>query len=188
MTSPATLSDRGRAGASSAQIAVALALVYVVWGSTYLAMRIAIGGFPPLLMAALRFLAAGSVLFIGLRLRGVARPTLAQWMRSALVGVLMLTFGNGGVAIAEQWVASGLAAVMIASVPLWAALFNGFFERWPTRLEVLGLAVGTAGVLLLNLSAETFAANRSAPRCCSVPREVGRWAPFGAGRWTCLRG
>jgi drug/metabolite transporter (DMT)-like permease len=107
-----------------------------------------------MLMAALRFLAAGSALFAVLRLRGVPGPTVSQWMRCTLLGVLMLTLGNGGVAIAEQWVASGLAAVMIASVPLWAALFNGFFDRWPTRLEALGLAVGTAGVLLLNLGGD----------------------------------
>ncbi len=146
--------DRSRTGASRARIVLALALVYVVWGSTYLAMRIAIGGFPPLLMASMRFLAAGVPLFLVLRLRGVSGPTPSQWMRCALVGVLMLTFGNGGVAVAEQWVASGLAAVMIASVPLWAALFNGFFDRWPTRLELLGLVIGTAGVLLLNLGGD----------------------------------
>lgn len=146
--------DRSRAGASRARIVLALALVYVVWGSTYLAMRIALGGFPPLLMGALRFLAAGGALFLALRLRGVKGPTTSQWLRCVFLGVLMLTFGNGGVAIAEQWVASGLAAVMIASVPLWAALFNGFFDRWPTRLELLGLAIGTTGVLLLNLGGD----------------------------------
>jgi len=149
------VTDRNQqAGASRARIVVALALVYVVWGSTYLAMRIAMGGFPPLLMAALRFLTAGAALFVALRLRGVSGPTVSQWLRCILLGVLMLTFGNGGVAIAEQWVASGLAAVMIASVPLWAALFNGFFDRWPTRMELLGLAIGTAGVLLLNLGGD----------------------------------
>ena len=83
-------------------------------------------------MAGLRFIAGGVALYLALRLRGIAAPTPSQWLRGSLVGVLMLTFGNGGVAIAEQWVASGLAAVMIASVPLWAALFNGFFDRWPT--------------------------------------------------------
>jgi drug/metabolite transporter (DMT)-like permease len=133
---------------------VALCLVYVVWGSTYLAMRIALGGLPPLLMAGLRFAVAGSALYIALRLRGVPGPTAGQWRRSALVGVLMLTFGNGGVATAEQWVASGLAAVMIASVPLWAALFNGFFDRWPTGRELLGLAVGTTGVVILNFGGD----------------------------------
>src|SRR5262249_4773080 len=117
-------------------------------------MRIALVGFPPLLMAGLRFVAAGAALFIALRLRGVARPTASQWIRCAAVGVLMLTLGNGGVAIAEQWVASGLAAIMIASVPLWAALWNGFFDRWPTRFEALGLAVGTVGVGVLNLGGD----------------------------------
>ncbi len=151
---PVAFQAQPRTGASRARVAIALALVYLVWGSTYLAMRIALAGFPPLLMAGLRFLAAGAALFIGLRLRGIARPTPSQWARSAIVGVLLLTLGNGGVAIAEQWVASGLAAIMIASVPLWAALFNGFFDRWPTRGEALGLAVGTAGVFLLNLGGD----------------------------------
>jgi drug/metabolite transporter (DMT)-like permease len=151
---PATSSAATGARASRARVVVALALVYVVWGSTYLAMRIALGGFPPLLMAALRFIAAGGALLVALRLRGTPVPTPGQWARCTLVGLLMLTLGNGGVAVAEQWVASGLAAVMIASVPLWAALFNGFFDRWPTGREVLGLAVGTAGVLLLNLGGD----------------------------------
>jgi len=153
-STPAISAESPRAGASPARIAVALTLVYVVWGSTYLAMRIALEGFPPLLMAASRFATAGTALFVGLRLRGVPSPTRAQWMRSGLIGVLMLTLGNGGVAIAEQWVASGLAAVVVASVPLWAAVFNGFFERWPTGRELLGLAVGTAGVLLLNVGGD----------------------------------
>ena len=148
-STPTISVESPRAGASPARVVVALTLVYVVWGSTYLAMRIALEGFPPLLMAASRFATAGAALFVGLRLRGVPSPTRAQWMRSGLIGVLMLTFGNGGVAIAEQWVSSGLAAVVVASVPLWAAVFNGFFERWPGGRELLGLAVGTAGVLLL---------------------------------------
>src|ERR1700694_3382826 len=151
---PATSAGRPPVGTSRASIALALVLVYVVWGSTYLAMRVALGGFPPLLMAGLRFIAGGVALYFALRLRGITSPTPLQWLRGSLVGVLMLTFGNGGVAIAEQWVASGLAAVMIASVPLWAALFNGFFDRWPTGRELLGIAVGTAGVLLLNLGGD----------------------------------
>ncbi|HYR55911.1 MAG TPA: drug/metabolite exporter YedA [Myxococcaceae bacterium] len=154
MISPAPSSGRERRGPSQIRVVIALSLVYLVWGSTYLAMRIALGGFPPLLMAGLRFTAAGGALFVALRLRGVAAPSLSQWARSAVVGILMLTLGNGGVAIAEQWVASGLAAVVVASVPLWAALFNGFFDRWPSRLETLGLAVGTGGVLLLNLGGD----------------------------------
>jgi len=153
-SAPEVLAVQPRTGAIGARVVLALALVYLVWGSTYLAMRIALVGFPPLLMAGLRFVSAGAALFIGLRLKGVARPTASQWIRCAAVGVLMLTLGNGGVAIAEQWVASGLAAIMIASVPLWAALWNGFFDRWPTRLEALGLAVGSVGVAFLNLGGD----------------------------------
>lgn len=139
------------AGPSRARIALALGLLYVVWGSTYLAMRIALGGFPPLLMAGTRFLCAGTVLYGVMRLRGAPNPTLRQWAGSAAVGVLLLGLGNGGVAVAEQWVASGLAAVVISSVPLWTALFAGLFGKWPTRREALGLGIGAVGVLLLNL-------------------------------------
>jgi drug/metabolite transporter (DMT)-like permease len=136
------------------KVALALAVLYIVWGSTYGAMRIALGGFPPLLMAGVRFTTAGAALYGALRLRGAPPPTPRQWAHSLLVGVLLLAFGNGGVAAAEQWVASGLAAVVIASVPLWSALFAGLFGAWPTRREGIGLGIGAAGVLLLNLGGD----------------------------------
>src|SRR3546814_635229 len=98
------------APASALAVAVALAVLYVVWGSTYLGIRFALeGGWPPLLMAGIRFLAAGSVLFTVLRLRGVPMPTRRQWRNSAFMGALMLGLGNGMVCIAEQSVSSGLA-------------------------------------------------------------------------------
>lgn len=132
-------------------VVVALLAVYLVWGSTYLAIRVALEGFPPFMMAGVRFLVAGGVLFVVLWLRGAPTPQPRQWGAAALVGGLLLLGGNGGVVVAEQWVASGLAALGVATVALWSALFAGLWGQWPRRLEWLGLAVGFAGVGLLNL-------------------------------------
>lgn len=162
MTSTESISRDNAERRRSLAIALSLAAVYLVWGSTYYAMRVALGGFPPLLMGGVRFTLAGMLLYAALRARGAAPPTRGQWARSALVGVMLLAFGNGGVAMAEQWVASGLAAVMIASVPLWAALFGGLFGRWPTRRELVGLAIGAGGVLVLNLGGGLSASPRGA--------------------------
>ncbi|AEB10885.1 drug/metabolite exporter YedA [Marinithermus hydrothermalis] len=133
---------------------LALAAVYVIWGSTYLGIKFAIQGFPPLMMAGLRFTLAGSLLYAFLRVRGVRPPTRREWEASAVVGGLLLVGGNGNVTVAEQWVASGLAALMVATVPLWAAVFAGLWGQWPTRLEWLGLALGFVGVALLNLEGD----------------------------------
>ena len=138
-------------------IIVALFSLYIIWGSTYFGMRIALHDFPPFIMAGLRFVIAGVLLYSFLRLRGVPHPTRTQWAGAAIVGLLLLGGGNGGVAFAEQWVASGLAAVAIAAVPLWTALLFGLMGRWPTRLEWLGLALGFVGVLLLNLENNVWA-------------------------------
>ena len=132
-------------------VLLSLFSLYIIWGGTYLAMRIGLNGFPPFLLASARFLIAGSILYTVLRLRGAASPTRAQWIGSAIIGILLLAGGNGGVVFSEQWVASGLAAVGIAAVPLWTALFAGLWGRWPTGIEWLGLGVGFIGVLLLNL-------------------------------------
>ncbi len=134
-----------------AGVVAALAAVYVVWGSTYLAIRIALEGIPPFLMAGVRFLVAGGALFVFLWLRGAPAPSARQWRSAALVGGLLLLGGNGGVVVAEQWVASGLAALAVATVALWSALFAGLWGQWPRRLEWVGLAVGFGGVALLSL-------------------------------------
>ena len=129
----------------------ALLSVYVIWGSTYLGIRIALEGLPPFLMAGSRFVVAGAVLFAVLWLRGAPAPSPRQWGNAALVGGLLLVGGNGGVVVAEQTVASGLAALGVATVALWAALFAGLWGHWPGRLEWSGLVVGFAGVALLNV-------------------------------------
>src|SRR5258707_2848133 len=132
-------------------IILSMVALYFLWGTTYLAMRIGLLGFPPFLMAGIRFLLAGSILYTVLRLRGSAAPSRAQWMASALIGILLLAIGNGGIVFAEQWVSTGLASVGVAAVPLWTALFAGLLGRWPTRLEWLGLGLGFIGVIILNL-------------------------------------
>lgn len=141
-------------------VLIALSLVYVVWGSTYLAIRFALeGGFPPLLMAGIRFLIAGALMYAVLRLRGMAAPTRAQWGYSAVMGVLLLGFGNGLVCIAEQTVSSGLAAVAIASVPLWIGLFSAMRGERPSRIEWIGLLIGFAGVVWLNAGSAAMTAS-----------------------------
>lgn len=132
-------------------IAVALAAVYLIWGSTYLGIRFALeGGYPPLLMAGGRFLLAGGMMFAVLRFRGEAAPSRAQWKNLALMGLLMMGIGNGMVTIAEQWVSSGLAAVAIASTPLWMGLFALLRGQRPSGLEWVGIGIGFVGVLWLN--------------------------------------
>lgn len=133
-------------------VVLALAIVYVVWGSTYLAIRFALeGGYPPLLMVSgSRFVIAGVLMYAFLRWRGVAAPTRAQWLRLAFVGALLLGMGNGLVTLAEESVSSGLAAVAVASMPVWMALFGSLRGVRSNRLEWLGIAVGFAGVVWLN--------------------------------------
>lgn len=131
-------------------IPLALFCVYVIWGSTYLAIRFALESWPPFLLGAIRFLVAGVLLYGFLRWRGQAAPTRAQWMNATVTGTLLLGLGNGLVCFAEQTVASGLAAVAVASMPLFAAVFGGMYREWPRRIEWLGLAIGFIGVVLLN--------------------------------------
>ena len=131
-------------------ILLSLFALYIIWGSTYLGMRFALASFPPFLMAGIRFVIAGTLLYTFLRIRGAAAPTRPQIIGSAIIGILLLAGGNGGVSFAEQWVSSGLAAVGIAAVPLWAALFVGLMGRWPKRIEWIGLGLGLVGVLFLN--------------------------------------
>lgn len=135
-------------------VALALTSVYLVWGSTYLAIRVGLEGYPPFLMGSLRFLAASAVLYGVLRWRGQAPPTRAQWKNAAVMGLFMMLLGNGLVNVAEQSVSSGLAAVAVASMPLWAGLFGTLRGQRPGRGEWLGLVVGFAGVAWLTLHGE----------------------------------
>jgi drug/metabolite transporter (DMT)-like permease len=133
------------------RIALAFLSIYTIWGSTYLAIRFAIETFPPFLMAAIRFLIAGGVLYGWMRLRGASRPTRANWKAATIIGGFLLLGGNGGVTNAELVIPSGLAAVLITIVPIWMALLE-LLRRdriVPTPQVVLGLILGFAGVVLL---------------------------------------
>lgn len=138
--------------ASAFAIGLALAAVYLIWGSTYLGIRFALeGGWPALLaVSGGRMLVAGGLLFAVLRLRGVPAPTRAQWRTLAAMGLLLMLLGNGMVVLAEKEVSSGLAAIAIASMPLWMGLFGLMFGQRPRRAEWLGIGIGFLGVLWLN--------------------------------------
>jgi drug/metabolite transporter (DMT)-like permease len=133
---------------------LALLTVYIVWGSTYLAIRFALEAYPPLFFPALRFIFAGGVLIAFTRLRGAALPTPKQWGNAALLAFMLLIVGNGCVVWAEQTVGSGLAATAVATVPLWTALFGMFWGEAPTRMQWAGLVVGFLGIVVLNLRSD----------------------------------
>ena len=134
---------------SPAAVAAALATVYLVWGSTYLAIRVTDRTLPPLLMSSARFLVAGVALYV-FAARGRARPTAREWRAAAIAGALLLLIGNGGVAWAETRLDSGFAALVVALIPLYVALMDrAFFGRRLSRAAVVGLVVGFAGVALL---------------------------------------
>jgi drug/metabolite transporter (DMT)-like permease len=126
-----------------------LAATWVIWGSTYLAIKFALESFPPFYQMGSRFLVAGLVLMMWLRLRGRALPTLAEWGNAAIIGTLLLVSGMGFTAYAEQTVASGLVVAYIAIIPILVTTMNLPFGVKPTRLELVGMLVGVAGVLML---------------------------------------
>ncbi len=130
---------------------IAFAAIYVIWGSTYLAIRFAVETLPPFLMLAARFGVAGLLLYWWLRLRGLPRPPGKEWIGSTAVGGLLLVGGTGAVAWAEQWIPSGLAALIVAIVPMWMVLLDWLRPggQRPTAPVVGGLVMGLAGVVLL---------------------------------------
>ena len=141
-----------------AAVVIALLIVYVVWGSTYFAIALMIETLPPLLSAGVRYGTAGLLVLGGLvahaRLRSAApapeRPTAAHWRSAAIVGVLLLLGGNGGVVLAELRIPSGMAAVLVATVPIWLAVFDAAVtRRRPSRLAIGGLVAGMVGVAVL---------------------------------------
>lgn len=139
-----------RRPASRAEILLAFAAVYVLWGSTYLAIRFGVETIPPFLMAGVRHLTAGTLLFAWLRLSGTPRPEARHWRSAAVIGGLLLLGGNGLVTWAEQRVPSGLAALIVASVPIWMTVLDGIqrHER-PHGVVIAGLAMGLGGIAFL---------------------------------------
>ncbi len=130
-------------------VLTALLTVYVVWGSTYFAIQVALQAFPPFMMIGTRFLVAGAILFAWQKWRGAANPTLSEWRDGGIVGILMLGGGTGLTACAQQYVSSGLTAVFIACSPMILSGLSGLFGDWPKRREWIGILAGFIGAMLL---------------------------------------
>jgi len=137
--------------ASRGTILLAFFALYIVWGSTYLAIRFAIDTIPPFTMAGVRFLIAGTLLYVLLRIRGEPAPSRSHWIGAAVVGALLLGMGNGGVTWAEQRIPSGAAALLVSGTPAWMVLFDWLRPggHRPGRGVGIGLGFGIGGMLLL---------------------------------------
>lgn len=139
-----------RRPASRTELVLAFAAVYVLWGSTYLAIRVGVETIPPFILAGMRHITAGVGLYGWLRLRGTPAPERRHWLPAAVIGTLMLLGGNGLVTWAEQRVSSGIASLIVASVPLWMTVLDGLHRRErPHGIVLLGLAMGLAGIAFL---------------------------------------
>ena len=136
---------------TKAAIIAAFAAIYLIWGSTYLGILFAIKSIPPMLMSGSRYLLAGVIMYAIARMQGAPRSGWGDWRTAAIIGAALLLGGNGGVTLAEQWVPSGLAAVVVATVPIYMVLLGWLMKTAPrpTSLVWLGLAGGFAGVALL---------------------------------------
>lgn len=146
-----TFHSDGRRDPAAVRLVLAFAAIYLIWGSTYLAILIALETMPPFLMAGTRFVTAGLILYAWSRWRGAPRPTPAHWRSTAVIGVALLMGGNGGVVYAEQRVESGIAALLVATVPFWMVLLAWLKPRGqrPSASTIVGVVTGMAGVVLL---------------------------------------
>lgn len=131
-------------------VMIALTCTYFIWGSTYLAIKYAIESFPPFLMVGVRFTIAGALLYVILRVLGHAAPNRQQWVGAAWVGLLLPVLGNGTVSHVQLHVSSSVAALAIATAPIWMAIFSSLWGHKISRREWLGIAIGLVGILLLN--------------------------------------
>ena len=136
---------------STGRLLVAFATIYIIWGTTYLAMRIAVETIPPFTVASTRFLVAGICTMFYLKLTGVPWPSLTHWRSAALIGCLLLVGGNGLVMVAIQKIPSGIAALIVATTPLWMTIFDWLFYQGPrpTGRVIAGLVMGVAGIAML---------------------------------------
>ena len=131
-------------------VALAFIAVCIIWGSTYLAIRFTIETAPPFFTAGTRWVIAGVLLYSVTRLRGASRPSKSHWSSAVIIGGLMLLFGHGAVVWSEQWILSGLTSILVATVPLWVALFEALnYRRRPEAMVLLALIVGFFGVVIL---------------------------------------
>lgn len=136
---------------STLKLILAFAAVYIIWGSTYLGIRIAIETIPPFLMASSRFLIAGTILFLIARIKSKEKLTLIHWRSGFIIGGLLLLGGNGGVVWAEQFVPSGLTALLVSTVPIWIIIMNWVLPNGEkiTLKTVIGVLLGFIGLFLL---------------------------------------
>jgi drug/metabolite transporter (DMT)-like permease len=136
---------------STWMIWVCLFAVYIIWGTTYFAIKVGVADVAPFFLVGTRFVVAGGVLMIAQMLRAKRMPTLIQWRNAALLGFLLLVVGNGGVAVAERSVSSGATVALISVMPLATALWSGLLGQWPRRWEWLAIGLGAlgAGVMLM---------------------------------------
>jgi drug/metabolite transporter (DMT)-like permease len=158
-----------RSTAPRALVVAAFVAVSLIWGSTYLGIRVALVDFPPFMIGALRFLFAGAVLCGYARLRGQKWPTASEWRGAAIVGALFFVVGNGLLNVAERSVSSSLAAVLVATMPLWATVFARLFGEPVARNDWIGLALGLAGVVVMNLGGELRASGMGAALALFAP-------------------
>jgi drug/metabolite transporter (DMT)-like permease len=135
-------------------VAAALAAVYVLWGSTYYAIRVALPAFPPFLLTSVRMLIAGALMLGVLKARGAPWPTRAQWRNLAVLALLLSVLSNALVNLAEVSVSSGLVSIGVAAMPIWAGVFSALRGHHPSRGEWAGLLVGFAGIVWLNAGTE----------------------------------
>ena len=151
-------------------VLVAFAAVYIVWGSTYLAIRIGVESFPPLILAGLRHFTVGLLLYPMLRRKTGIRPTVAHWRTAAIAGGLLLFVGNGGVSWAELTVPSGIAALLVATVSLWLVIVDWLRPGGvrPVPRVIMGLVMGFAGLALLVGPAHLGGSERVDPRGAAV--------------------
>jgi drug/metabolite transporter (DMT)-like permease len=130
-------------------IAACLFAVYIIWGTTYFAIKVAVAEVAPFFLVGTRFVVAGGALMIVQMLRGSRMPTLIQWRNAALLGFLLLVAGNGGVSVAERWVSSGATVALISVMPLATALWSGALGQWPRRWEWLAIGLGAVGAAVM---------------------------------------
>jgi drug/metabolite transporter (DMT)-like permease len=129
----------------------ALAVLYALWGSTYLGIKFALQSFPPFMLGGTRFPIAGALMLVFLLARGARRPTRRQILHCVIYGILLIGLGNGMLAVAEQYVSSGMASAVLAGTPMVIAILSGLFGKWPTPLEWVGITVGLFGLVIINL-------------------------------------
>ncbi len=136
------------------KIILSLTTLYLAWSSTYLAIRISLQDFPPFFIAGFRYMLVGAGMYLYLRVKGVSSPPTSQWGGSALVGMFLLLGGTAGTVYAEQWVGSGMAALVLSTSPLLTVLFAGFWKHRPARNEWIGMLLGFIGIVLLNVEGD----------------------------------